>query len=150
LSALAGIVKAELERGDPARRVAWQIEPGLWAHGDSRMLLAALRNLLGNAWKYTVHQAAPAIVFDAIEQEGARVFRVSDNGAGFDMAYAAKLFHPFQRLHRQDEFPGLGIGLATVQRIIHRHGGRITAQSQPGQGATFQFTIPAASEEFPS
>jgi PAS domain S-box-containing protein len=143
LSALAEIVKAELERGDPARRVTWQIESGLWAYGEPRMLMAALRNLLGNAWKYTIHQDAPEIVFDAIEEDGDRFFRVSDNGVGFDMAHAAKLFHAFQRLHRQDEFPGLGIGLATVQRIIHRHGGRISAKSQPGRGATFQFTLPA-------
>ncbi|HEX7554471.1 MAG TPA: ATP-binding protein, partial [Geothrix sp.] len=150
LSALARSVKAELQQIDPTRRVDWQIDLGLWVQGDPRMLLVALRNLLGNAWKYTAQQPAPRIAFDAIDQEGARIFRVSDNGAGFDMAYAAKLFHPFQRLHRQDEFPGLGIGLATVQRIIHRHGGRITAKSLPGQGATFQFTLPAVSEEFPS
>jgi signal transduction histidine kinase len=142
LSALAEDVKVELERGDPGRRAVWRIEPGLRVQGDSRMLHAALRNLLGNAWKYTARQEEAEIAFNAVDEENARFFRVSDNGAGFDMAHAAKLFQPFQRLHRQDEFPGLGIGLATVQRIIHRHGGRILARSEPGRGATFLFTLP--------
>jgi signal transduction histidine kinase len=106
------------------------------------MLRVVIENLLGNAWKYTAHKDPATITFDAVEEGGTRWLRVSDNGAGFDMAHAARLFEPFQRLHRQDEFPGLGIGLATVQRIIQRHGGRIEAMAQPGQGATFRFTLP--------
>jgi light-regulated signal transduction histidine kinase (bacteriophytochrome) len=138
LSELALRVAAELEQGEPGRDVAWRIQPDLRAQGDPRMLEALLRNLLGNAWKYTARAAAPEIRFETTE-EGE--LKVSDNGAGFNMAYAAKLFKPFQRLHRQDEFPGLGIGLATVQRIVHRHGGAIRAESQPGEGATFLFSL---------
>ncbi|WP_306589821.1 ATP-binding protein [Geothrix sp. 21YS21S-4] len=145
LSELAERVGRELEQGEPGRNVTWRIEPGLQAQGDPRMLEALLRNLLGNAWKYTARTAAPEIRFEAVEEEEKPVLKVSDNGAGFNMAYAAKLFKPFQRLHRQDEFPGLGIGLATVQRIVHRHGGSIWAESQPGQGATFLFTLPGVS-----
>lgn len=141
LSAMAEDVRRDLEMHEPERRVAWHIEEGLEAWGDARMLLVVFRNLLGNAWKYTQNQPEPAIRFDAVEQDGHRFFRIADNGAGFDMTYAAKLFQPFQRLHRQDEFPGMGIGLATVQRIVHRHGGEIRAQASPGRGATFLFTL---------
>ena len=108
-----------------------------------------MANLLGNAWKYTGGRPDPVIAFEAAEAEGEPCFRVSDNGAGFDMAHAAKLFHPFQRLHRQDEFPGLGIGLATVQRIIHRHGGWISAKAEPGLGAAFSFSLPSSEETHP-
>lgn len=142
LSALAEAARAGLEQGDPARRVLWRIEPGLLAMGDARTLRVVMENLLGNAWKYTAHKDPATITFDAVEEGGTRWLRVADNGAGFDMAYVARLFEPFQRLHRQDEFPGLGIGLATVQRIFQRHGGRIEAVAQPGQGATFRFTLP--------
>jgi signal transduction histidine kinase/HAMP domain-containing protein len=141
LSSLAGRLLAELAAAEPARRVTWEIQPGLAARGDARMIETLMRNLLGNAWKYTARTAAPVIRFHE-EQDGERFFCVSDNGAGFEMAHAGKLFQPFQRLHRQDEFPGIGIGLATVQRIVHRHGGTIRARGAPGEGATFAFTLP--------
>lgn len=144
LSGMAEEVRKELEESEPGRRVSWRIQPGLRARGDARMLLVVLRNLLGNAWKYTARQPAPEIRMDMIQHDGLSCFRVADNGAGFDMAHAAKLFQPFQRLHRQDEFPGIGIGLATVQRIVRRHGGEISARSEPGQGATFLFTLSGA------
>lgn len=141
LSALASRHLEELAQADRERHVAWEVEPGLTACGDPRMLDAALTNLLDNAWKYTAGSAAPSIrVFS--EQEGGRVwFCVQDNGAGFDMAHSGRLFQPFQRLHRQDEFPGIGIGLATVQRIVRRHGGEIRANGTRGAGATFSFTL---------
>jgi light-regulated signal transduction histidine kinase (bacteriophytochrome) len=117
------------------------VEAGLQARGDARMIEAVMRNLLGNAWKYSTHAAAPSIRMYAEERDGARRFCVADNGAGFDMAHSNRLFQPFQRLHRQEEFPGIGIGLATVQRIVHRHGGVIEARGEPGKGATFCFTL---------
>ncbi|HEX9011170.1 MAG TPA: PAS domain S-box protein [Holophagaceae bacterium] len=147
LAILAEEVRQQLERQEPDRQVRWQFQPGLRASGDSRMLRIVMANLLGNAWKYTGGRPDPVIAVEAADLDGQPCFRVSDNGAGFDMAHAAKLFQPFQRLHRQDEFPGLGIGLATVQRIIHRHGGRISAKAEPGRGAVFCFSLPPASEE---
>jgi PAS domain S-box-containing protein len=142
LSALAQRVLAELAAAEPARRVSWKIQPGLAARGDSRMIEVVLTNLLSNAWKYTARSEAPMIRVYSEQDGGERYVCVADNGAGFDMAYANRLFQPFQRLHRQDEFPGIGIGLATVQRIVHRHGGTIRARGAPGQGATFSFTLP--------
>lgn len=142
LSALAATAVAELRRADPGRSVTVDIEPGLVASGDRRMLAAALANLLGNAWKYTAGRTDAHIVLRRETLDGETWFCVDDNGAGFDMAHAGRLFKVFARLHRQDEFPGLGIGLATVQRIIHRHGGRIVAQATPGAGASFRFTLP--------
>jgi light-regulated signal transduction histidine kinase (bacteriophytochrome) len=144
LSALARRLLMEHQQAEPARRVDWEVQPGLDAQGAPPMLEAVMVNLIDNAWKYTAKTAAATIRFDAEDQAGERWFRVTDNGAGFDMAYAERLFKPFQRLHRQDEFPGIGIGLATVQRIIHRHGGTIAAVGAPGQGATFRFTLTAA------
>ncbi len=105
------------------------------------MVEVALQNLIANAWKYTSKTKAPVISLSLGEVEDLRGFCVTDNGAGFDMAHSERLFKPFQRLHRQDEFPGMGIGLATVQRIINRHGGKIRAKGQPGNGATFCFTL---------
>ncbi len=140
-------VRRQLEHSEPGRRVRWRIQPGLHAHGDPRMLRIMLANLLGNAWKYSAGHPEAEITFDAVQGAGGPWFRVADNGAGFDMAHAAKLFQPFQRLHRQDEFPGLGIGLATVQRIIRRHGGRIHAEAEPGRGASFRFSLPAPAGE---
>jgi len=126
--------------------VQWSVEDGLTAWGDARMLDVILSNLLGNAWKYTAGCAAPSVRVYA-EREGERVFCcVADNGAGFDMRHADRLFKPFQRLHRQDEFPGIGIGLATVQRVVHRHGGTLSATAAVGQGATFRFSLPSAAE----
>ena len=143
LSALAERVMAELRRAEPQRRVQADIAPGLRALGDVRMLDAVLHNLLGNAWKYTRDRADARIALRTEDHDGQRWFCVEDNGAGFDMAHAGRLFKAFARLHRQDEFPGLGIGLATVQRIIQRHGGQIVAEGLPGDGARFRFTLPA-------
>lgn len=129
----------------PTREVTWEVATGLEVHGDPAMLDVVMVNLIDNAWKYTAKTPGAIIRVYAQEREGVRCFCVADNGAGFDMAYAERLFQPFQRLHRQDEFPGIGIGLATVQRIISRHGGTIAAEGVPGGGAIFRFTLPATS-----
>ncbi len=142
LSAVARRRLTELATAEPERRVAWDVEDGLVVQGDARMLDCALVNLLDNAWKYTGITVTPAIRVHRGEVGGLRGICVSDNGAGFDMAQSERLFRPFQRLHRQDEFPGIGIGLATVQRIVHRHGGEIAAQAVPGEGATFCISMP--------
>ncbi|MCD6384770.1 response regulator [Candidatus Sumerlaeota bacterium] len=141
LSALAGSIAEELQKTQPERKVDWRICKGLIATGDSRLLRVALENLLGNAWKFTGRQAKAWIEFGMTLQNGRPVYYVRDNGAGFEMSYADKLFTPFQRLHSVREFPGTGIGLATVQRIIHRHGGRVWAEGAVGRGATFYFTL---------
>ena len=142
ISGLSRRLLAELAKNDPGRQVAVHVEDGLQARVDARMIESVLRNLLGNAWKYSAQTTAATIRVYSEEQDGVRRFCIADNGAGFDMAHAGKLFQPFQRLHRQDEFPGIGIGLATVQRIIHRHGGVIEARGEPGKGAVFCFTLP--------
>ena len=144
ISLLAKSLLEELARSEPERRVAWRVEPGLKLSGDPRMIEAVLRNLLGNAWKYTGKTAQPEIRVFAEETGGKHYICVEDNGAGFDMAHAEQLFQPFRRLHRQDEFPGIGIGLATVQRIVRRHGGEIRAEGRPGAGARFCLTLPDA------
>ena len=141
LSHAAEQIRGELVRLEPGRQVAWQIEPGMAVRGDARMLEVVLRNLIGNAWKYTVGTPSPLIRVYSEERDGSRCYCVADNGAGFDMRHSERLFKPFQRLHRQEEFPGIGIGLATVQRIVHRHGGEISAEAEPGKGATFRFTL---------
>jgi PAS domain S-box-containing protein len=142
LSALAREIAAELQRTQPDRQVEWAIAPGRVAHGDSRLLRIVLENLLNNSWKFTSARMLARIEFDTKLQEDAKtVYFVKDNGAGFEMAYANKLFGAFQRLHSQAQFPGTGIGLATVQRIIHRHGGRVWAEAAVEQGATFYFTL---------
>jgi PAS domain S-box-containing protein len=142
LSAMAEAIVVELRRQDSARAAAVEITPGLIARGDRRLLRVVLENLLGNAWKFTAKKAQARIEFGVRnEPDGTPVFFVRDNGAGFDAAYADKLFGAFQRLHRLSEFPGTGIGLATVQRIIHRHGGRVWAEGAVNQGATFYFTV---------
>ncbi|MDO9115280.1 MAG: PAS domain S-box protein [Polaromonas sp.] len=131
---------------EPERQVTLHIESGLVAHGDERLLRVVMDNLLGNAWKFSGQRAQAEIrVGQTSDAAGEPVFFVCDNGAGFDMAYVDKLFEPFQRLHGVSEFPGTGIGLATVRRVIGRHGGRIWAESSPGIGACFFFTLPAAS-----
>ena len=142
LSALAEEVAAGLADAEPARRVEIHIQPGMHAQGDRMLLQNLLENLLGNAWKFTsgCDEARVEFTHEA-GADGRDWFVVRDNGAGFDPDYANKLFKPFQRLHSQDEFPGHGIGLASVKRIIERHGGEIEAESQPGQGATFRFTL---------
>jgi|GEM_PF-1020779 len=142
LSALAHNIAAELEQEEPARRVEWVIAEGLAVQGDAALLRVAMQNLLGNAWKFTSKQPQARIEVGATERDGVPTHFVRDNGAGFDMAFAGKLFGAFQRLHDAAEFPGTGIGLATVQRVLHRHGGRIWAESAVGQGATFFFTLP--------
>lgn len=140
LSAIAGEVVSQLTAAEPARRVVVDITPGMRAHGDPRLLQIALTNLLENAWKYTGKTDAARIRFGLEQVAGRNVYCVRDNGVGFDMQYAGKLFGAFQRLHGA-EFPGTGIGLATVQRIITRHGGRVWAEAQLGKGAAFFFTI---------
>ncbi len=142
LSAMALQIANELQAQEPARAVSVLVEPGLCVTGDARTLGAVMQNLLGNAWKYTGATVHAEIRVFAERDGDASWIRVADNGAGFDMRHADQLFKPFQRLHRQDEFPGIGIGLATVQRIIHRHGGEIRAEGTPGAGATFSFTLP--------
>ncbi|HWP59039.1 MAG TPA: response regulator [Candidatus Acidoferrales bacterium] len=141
LSGLAETVAAELRASAPERRVEFAIQPGLTAEGDRRLLRVALENLLGNAWKFTGKNAETKIEFGMTERRGKRAYFVRDNGAGFDMAYAERLFGAFQRLHNAAEFPGTGIGLATVQRIINRHGGELWAEAAVGKGATFYFTL---------
>ena len=131
----------ELRRQDPGRAVEVIIAERAPARGDARLLRAALDNLIGNAWKFTGRAAAARIELGSERSDDGSRFYVRDNGAGFDMAYKDKLFVPFQRLHAQSEFEGTGIGLATVQRIVARHGGRIWAESAVGQGATFWFTL---------
>lgn len=142
LSQLAGEVAAALAEQAPERSVTWTIAPGITASADPLLMRVALENLLGNAWKFTAKSPGAVIGFGARNIDGATACFVHDNGAGFDPAYADKLFQPFQRLHRPDDFAGTGIGLATVARIVQRHGGRVWAESQPGQGATFWFTLP--------
>ena len=142
MSELAQNIVAELKEREPSRRIEIVIPNGLVANGDSHLLQIALVNLIGNAWKYTGKTPQASMEFGAApDAKGETVFFVKDNGAGFDMAYSGKLFGAFQRLHAQSEFEGSGVGLATVQRIIRRHGGRIWAESAVGQGATFYFTL---------
>ncbi|MBI4081386.1 MAG: PAS domain S-box protein [Candidatus Lambdaproteobacteria bacterium] len=146
LSELAEEVILSLREREPERAVAVAIAPGLVARADARMVHIVLENLLGNAWKFTAHAPHPRIEVGAEGGDGERAFHVRDNGAGFDMAYAGKLFAPFQRLHGAHEFPGAGIGLATVQRIVSRHGGRVWADAEPGKGATIHFTLEPPTE----
>ncbi|TAM45675.1 MAG: hypothetical protein EPN55_07660 [Gammaproteobacteria bacterium] len=143
LSALAESVVADLRRIEPQRQVEVAIQSGLQAEGDAKLLRIALVNLLSNAWKFTGRQPAARIELGVRDTGSERAFYVRDNGVGFDMAYADKLFGAFQRLHAMSEFPGTGIGLATVQRIINRHGGRVWAEAAVNQGATFFFALPA-------
>ena len=142
LSKVAGSVIDNLRATQPERSVEVVIHEGLVVVGDPQLLRSALENLLGNAWKFTGKREGARVELGLTEKDGERAYFVSDNGAGFEMAYASKLFAPFQRLHSPSAFPGTGIGLATVQRIIHRHGGRIWAESETGKGATFFFTLP--------
>lgn len=143
LSATAERLLEEFAGAEPSRQVRWDITPGLYAMADPALVEALMQNLLHNAWKYTANKPHAFIRVDVHDAEGEQRFSVSDNGAGFDMARAAKLFQPFQRLHMPHEFSGLGIGLATSLRIVQRHGGELQAAATPGEGATFSFTLSA-------
>jgi light-regulated signal transduction histidine kinase (bacteriophytochrome) len=143
LSTIALAAAARLRGSDPERVIEIDVQHDLHADVDALLARAVFDNLLGNAWKFTSKLPAARIEVGTLEKEGVSALFVRDNGAGFDMAFAAKLFAPFQRLHTADEFPGTGIGLATVQRIVQRHGGRIWAEGSVDGGATFYFTFPA-------
>jgi hypothetical protein len=141
LTELARSVAAQLRQAEPDRRVSVEIQPGLQAKGDSRLFGAVLHNLLGNSWKFTRRREDAQIVVGENSERGTKVYFVKDNGTGFDMAHSGKLFSVFQTLHSRREFAGNGVGLATVQRIVNRHGGRVWAESTVDRGATFYFTI---------
>jgi light-regulated signal transduction histidine kinase (bacteriophytochrome) len=146
LSRLASHICAILQQSHPERQVEFNVQAGLVAQGDTRLLQVVLENLLNNAWKFTAKRPQAKIEFGLLSAETAEnistyTYFVRDDGVGFDMAYVDKLFFPFQRLHSVTEFPGNGIGLATVQRIVHRHGGQLWAEGSLGQGATFYFTL---------
>ena len=142
LGALAGTIAEELKRREPGRQVTFVVQPGLTAWGDPGLLRVALENLLDNAWKFTSKKPRATIEFGKAEVRGATALFVRDDGAGFNAAFAGKLFGAFQRLHKERDFPGTGIGLATVQRVVHRHGGKIWAEGAVEKGATFYFTLP--------
>ena len=141
LSLLAHATSTNLQQIAPEREVTFVIAEGLVAKGDQGLLGNLLENLLGNAWKYTEKRERARVEFGCNQENGSRVYFVRDDGVGFNMEYVDKLYHPFQRLHTVDEFEGAGIGLAIVQRIVHRHNGRTWAESEPDQGATFYFTL---------
>ncbi len=140
-SALTQEVIADLHKHKGCSEAPFRVQASLVAYGDPALLRIVMENLLDNAWKYSSKIAQPQIEVGSVVQDGHTVYFVRDNGAGFDMAYVGKLFGAFQRLHRDEEFPGTGVGLATVKRIVHRHGGKIWAEAQPGAGALFSFTL---------
>ncbi len=147
LSALAFEAAGTLSAAEPSRKVEWTIQPGVTARGDKALLATALRHLLVNAWKFSNRRPVAHLAFRAGPgKDGRTVYQVHDDGVGFDLQYAGKLFGAFQRMHGPEEFPGHGVGLATVQRIVRRHGGSVWAESAPDQGATFFFTLHTASE----
>jgi len=147
LSQTARQVVGELQQHEPGRTVEVGVWEGMSAEADPHLLRVVLENLIGNAWKFTSKSAKPHIEIGALKDHGRATFFVRDNGAGFDMAYADKLFGAFQRLHSASEYAGTGIGLATVQRIVQRHGGRIWAEGEVGKGAVFFFTLALAAEK---
>jgi light-regulated signal transduction histidine kinase (bacteriophytochrome) len=149
LSKLAQGIITELQRNQAERQVNFTVTPNLNVHGDPHLLQVVLENLLNNAWKFTSKRDAAEIELGVKRENQEIIYFVRDNGAGFDMAYTNKLFGAFQRLHAMTDFPGTGVGLATVQRIIHRHGGRIWAEAKVDHGATFFFTLPAAERAKP-
>ncbi|EQD47462.1 sensory box histidine kinase, partial [mine drainage metagenome] len=142
LSDLTTEIIDELRERDPSRMVSLELMRPLWTFGDRKLMRVALVNLLHNAWKFTSKRELARIRVGQLVKEEERPYFIQDNGAGFDMTYAGKLFSPFQRLHDSREFEGTGIGLATVQRIVTRHGGRIWVHAEPENGATFYFTLP--------
>jgi len=133
----------DLRRSAPEREAEVHIQPGLETQGDPTLLRMALENLLGNAWKYSAKAARCEIRFEQVDLPGRKAYRVQDSGAGFDMRFADRLFGVFQRLHSSGDFQGTGVGLASVRRIVRRHGGEIWAESAVGQGAKFYFTLKA-------
>jgi light-regulated signal transduction histidine kinase (bacteriophytochrome) len=141
LSEIAQTILNDLKTIQPKRIVKFDIAPGMIARGDEKLLRVALHNLLENAWKFSSKVPEAHIEFGVTDHQGKKAYFIRDNGAGFDMTYIAKIFNPFQRLHTATEFPGTGIGLASVQRIIHRHGGKVWAEGKVGKGATFYFTL---------
>jgi light-regulated signal transduction histidine kinase (bacteriophytochrome) len=151
LSTLAREIAADLEETEPERQVEWIIAPEIKVIGDNRLLSIVLENLLGNAWKFTTTRDRATIELGVLAETPAQAARdstrtiacfVRDNGVGFNMAWAGKIFEPFQRLHKDERFPGIGIGLATVQRIVQRHGGSAWAEGKEDRGATLYFTLP--------
>jgi light-regulated signal transduction histidine kinase (bacteriophytochrome) len=144
LTDLAGEIVAELKDSAPDRNATFVVEPDLNTFADRQLLRIVLGNLIGNAWKFSAKNKTARIEFGEKSAAGQSAFFVRDNGAGFEMEYKDKLFKVFQRLHSVEEYEGTGIGLATVQRIIRRHGGRAWAEGEPGKGATFYFTLPEA------
>ncbi len=144
LSAMANEILVEMGHGDPAREVKVNLPDRLCVHADKRFIRVVLENLLSNAWKYTEKEDQPEISMGCEKKGEQTVYFIKDNGAGFDMKYAHKLFTPFQRLHSSQQFDGTGVGLATVHRVIHRHGGEVWAQGEVGKGAIFYFTLPRA------
>jgi signal transduction histidine kinase len=141
VSGLVARILADLQEREPERSVETSVAPGMVVRADARLLSVLFENLLGNAWKFTAKRSVARIEVGEERRDDARILFVRDNGAGFDMTYAARLFAPFQRLHAESDFPGTGIGLATVQRVVSRHGGRIWSEGAPDQGATFRFTL---------
>ena len=141
LCKLAREVAAEFQLAEPGRRATFRIAEEMAAEGDASLLRVALENLFGNAWKYTARREEAFIEFGIAEVDGKPAYFVRDNGTGFAMAHADKLFLPFQRLPGVEEFKGYGVGLATVERIVRRHGGRVWAEGEPGRGACFWFTL---------
>jgi signal transduction histidine kinase len=144
LSAMAREIHNDLERHSPDRTVACEVEDGLRAQADERLVRTVLQNVIGNAWKFTRPVKAACIQVGSVQHNGSPAFFVRDNGVGFDATYKQKLFTPFQRLHSMKDFEGTGVGLATVRRVVRRHGGETWAESEPGRGATFYFTLPSA------
>jgi light-regulated signal transduction histidine kinase (bacteriophytochrome) len=141
LTKMAIDIARELQAAEPERKILIKVDKGFAANGDNRLVRVVLQNLLGNAWKFTSKRPNAKIEFGAIGSNGSKAYYVRDNGARFDQTYAARLFGAFQRLHSMEEFPGTGIGLATVQRIVHRHGGKVWAEGAVNQGATVYFTL---------
>jgi signal transduction histidine kinase len=147
VTAMAHSIVDDLRHQNPEHAVACVIPEGITLNADPRLLKSLLYNLLDNAWKYTAKSISPTVEVHCVTRGGATEFSVRDNGVGFDMTYADRIFEPFQRMHSSADFPGIGVGLATVARIVQRYGGKIWVESAPGKGATFHFTLPAATAD---